>query len=170
MVNILIFLIGMPAAGKSTIGKELSKIVKYDFIDTDCEIERKEKKSIKNIFKEKGEGYFRKLEKDLLKDIIKSDKKVVATGGGLPIYSSNMDILNKEGITIFLDVPFEELLRRNKKNNKRPLLDKENKYDRLKEIYNSRIHIYNKCKIKVENYNISVHELCIKILKEVNNF
>ncbi|MDU1443766.1 shikimate kinase [Clostridium cochlearium] len=170
MVNILIFLIGMPAAGKSTIGKELSKIVKYDFIDTDCEIERKEKKSIKNIFKEKGEGYFRKLEKDLLKDIIKSDKKVVATGGGLPIYSSNMDILNKEGITIFLDVPFEELLRRNKKNNKRPLLDKENKYDRLKEIYNSRIHIYNKCKIKVENYNISVYELCIKILKEVNNF
>ena len=81
-----------------------------------------------------------------------------------------MDILNKEGITIFLDVPFEELLRRNKKNNKRPLLDKENKYDRLKEIYNSRIHIYNKCKIKVENYNISVYELCIKILKEVNNF
>lgn len=153
----------MPGAGKSTIGKELSRILQYDFIDTDCEIEKREKGSIKYIFEEKGESYFRKLEKDILEDIINLDKKVVATGGGLPIFFNNMDILNKEGSTIFLDVPLEELLKRNEKDNNRPLLDKENKYDKLKEIYNSRIHIYNKCKIKVKNYNISSYELSLKI-------
>ncbi|WP_414648008.1 shikimate kinase [Clostridium tetani] len=163
------FLIGMPGAGKSTFGKKLSKIIQHEFIDTDWEIEKRERNSIKHIFKEKGENYFRKLEKDLLKDIIKFDKKVVATGGGLPIFFNNMDILNKYGITIFLDVPLEELLKRNEKNNNRPLLDDENKYDKLKEIYNSRIHIYNKCKIKVENYNISAHELSYKILEEIRN-
>lgn len=168
-LEIIIFLIGMPGAGKSTFGKKFSKLIKYDFIDTDFEIEKREKDSIKYIFKEKGESYFRKLENDLLKDIIKLDKKVVATGGGLPIFFNNMDILNKEGITIFLDVPLEELLKRNEKNNDRPLLNKENKQDNLKRMYDDRTNVYNKCKIKVENYNISAFKLSYKILEEIRN-
>lgn len=168
-LEIIIFLIGMPGAGKSTFGKKFSKLIKYDFIDTDFEIEKMEGNSVKHIFKEKGETYFRKLENALLKDITKLDKKVVATGGGLPIFLNNMDILNKEGITIFLDVPLEELLRRNEKNNDRPLLNKENKRDKLNRMYDDRINVYNKCKIKVENYNVSDFKLSYKILEEIRN-
>ena len=78
-----IILIGMPASGKSTIGKLLSKKINYKYFDTDIYLEEKENKKIKNIFLEKGEKYFRDLETKYLKEVSQINKSVICTGGGV---------------------------------------------------------------------------------------
>jgi shikimate kinase len=85
-----IFLIGFMGCGKSTIGKKLAKTLSCKFIDLDKYIERKTGESIQQIFKEKGEKYFRVLETESLMEICESDNLVIATGGGTPCFFDNM--------------------------------------------------------------------------------
>ncbi|HNP18127.1 MAG TPA: shikimate kinase [Fulvivirga sp.] len=108
-----IFLIGMPASGKSTLGKELADLLQLQFIDLDTEIEEKEARTISEIFNKAGEDYFREVEQSNLFNII-DDKAsfVMSTGGGTPCYDGNMSKMIKNGTVVFLDVPVEELLER----------------------------------------------------------
>ena len=104
------FLVGMPSCGKSSLAKIIGKEINIQFIDLDKEIEIVEKRSINEIFNIKGEGYFRKIESEVLNSIIKSNKSfIMATGGGTPCYNDNMKIINNNGISIFLDVKISEL-------------------------------------------------------------
>lgn len=110
----LIFLIGYMTSGKSTLGVELAKNLSVPFIDVDEYIETKEGKSVSEIFAEKGEKYFRELEHSYLKEIANETNAVVATGGGLPCYNDNMNLINKYGDSVYLktseDVLVERLL------------------------------------------------------------
>ena len=115
-----VFLVGMMGSGKSTIGKLLSNILGYKFIDMNEGIEKSEGKRIKDIFKQRGKEYFRKLEKKLLKRVVEMQGDlVVATGGGVIKDQENREIL-KEHKTISLMVEPEELLKRIEGND-RPL-------------------------------------------------
>ena len=91
----------MMGSGKTTIGKLLSKVLNFDFLDTDKIIELKEQMSCKEIFKKNGENYFRTMEMQLLPSL-KNTNTVIATGGGLPIYNDNFKKLNSIGTTIYL--------------------------------------------------------------------
>lgn len=109
----LIFLLGMMGSGKTTLGKELAGKLGYTFLDLDACIEQKENKSVAQIFKEKGPGKFRELEREILQSIIANYKKaVVATGGGAPCFFDNITLMNTSGETIFLDVPIKDLIQR----------------------------------------------------------
>lgn len=149
-----IILIGMPLSGKSTLGRELSKILKYDFIDTDILIEEIEGKSIKEIFKIYGEDYFREKELEIIKKLKKENNKVISTGGGLPIYNGNIYKLKNIGFTVYLKVSLEELIKRmiKKENNTRPLL-KNNDTKFLEGMYKDRIEIYEKAHTTICNTN-----------------
>ena len=117
------FLVGMPSCGKSSLAKIIGKEINIQFIDLDKEIEIVEKRSINEIFNLKGEGYFRKIESEVLNSIIKSNKSfIMATGGGTPCYNDNMKIINNNGISIFLVVKISELETRLKNKKDRPLL------------------------------------------------
>ena len=119
------FLVGMPASGKSSLAKMISKEINIQFIDLDKEIEAIEKKSINELFNLKGEGYFRKIETEVLNSIIKnSDSFILATGGGTPCFNNNMKIINDNGVSIFLDVKISELENRLKNKKDRPLLNR----------------------------------------------
>ena len=109
--------------GKTTIGKELAKKLKYEFIDLDEWIEKKSRSSIAKIFEKHGENYFRKKETDALKKTSKLKKKVIATGGGAPCFNENMELMNKTGITVYIEMPAGALFHRlsNSKPN-RPLI------------------------------------------------
>src|SRR5690349_71191 len=108
-----VYLIGMPGSGKSTIGKQLAAALLLPFVDLDHEIERKELKSIAEIFSEKGENYFRHTESQMLQQWAGSARDfVMATGGGAPCFFNGLEIINNSGISVFLDVPVSELLRR----------------------------------------------------------
>ena len=134
------FLVGMPSCGKSSLAKIIGKEINIQFIDLDKEIEIVEKRSINEIFNIKGEGYFRKIESEVLNSIIKSNKSfIMATGGGTPCYNDNMKIINNNGISIFLDVKISELENRLKNKKDRPLLNRnQDKGQILKKMYDER--------------------------------
>lgn len=118
-----LFLIGMMGTGKSYWSKKLSKKLKTGGYDLDFLIESHEEKTIAEIFAEDGEDYFRKAEAKLLRWF--KDKKtfVLATGGGTPCYQENMQWMNSQGITIWIDEPVMELVERLKpEKSHRPLI------------------------------------------------
>ena len=145
------FLVGMPASGKSSLAKMISKEINIQFIDLDKEIEAIEKKSINELFNLKGEDYFRKIETEVLYSIIKSNNSfILATGGGTPCFNNNMKIINDNGVSIFLDVKISELENRLKNKKDRPLLNiNQDKGQILKKMYDERKSYYDE-----SNYTI----------------
>ncbi len=130
----IIFLIGMPGSGKTSIGKELAKEMGCNYIDLDQYIVQKEKLSIPNIFKTKGESYFRKAETAALKEVVeKSKKTVVAVGGGTPCYNNNIALMQTGAKCVYLKVSADVLAERIEKDTtERPLFSK-HKGSKLKE-------------------------------------
>lgn len=118
-----IYLIGMMGSGKSTIGKILSKNLYYKFIDADDFIvEHSEYESINEIFEEKNETVFRTLEKEAMKELSKFKKTIVATGGGVILDKENVEIMQANGLVIYLKSSIENLVKRLEDSKDRPLL------------------------------------------------
>ncbi|MBX7124232.1 MAG: shikimate kinase [Cyclobacteriaceae bacterium] len=108
-----IFLVGLPGSGKSTLGRALADLLRLPFVDLDAVIEGETGKTVQLIFSEKGEAYFRDVEASTLRRISGSHQAfVMATGGGAPCFHDNMKYILQEGISIFLDVPVDEILER----------------------------------------------------------
>jgi shikimate kinase len=107
-----IFLIGYMGAGKTTLGKKLSKQMNLSFIDLDHFIERRHHKTVRQIFEEKGEDCFRKLERNALQEVAEFENVIISTGGGTPCFHGNMALMNTAGTTVYLKVPVDVLVKR----------------------------------------------------------
>ena len=154
----------MMGVGKSTIGRLIAKRLKLKFIDVDKVIERYEEKSIKRIFEDSGEIYFRKLEEKITFKILKKKKAVIALGGGAFMNSEIREKVIKSCISIWLKVNLDVLIKRYKKNNRRPLLAKKKSETDVRKIYQSRKKIYSLANFKVNCDNMSKTKLVEKIL------
>ncbi|MDX1939954.1 MAG: shikimate kinase [Saprospiraceae bacterium] len=118
-----IFLIGFMGSGKSFIGRKLAKLNSSSFIDLDNEIEVQQGRKIRQIFEEDGEAAFREMERVALHKMNQHPNAIIATGGGTPCFFDNMDWMNRQGITIYLQTPIEILLERlQPERSHRPLL------------------------------------------------
>ncbi|WP_020528811.1 shikimate kinase [Flexithrix dorotheae] len=163
-----IYLVGMPASGKTTFGKALAKALNFEFIDLDEVLVEKAGTSISNLFREKGEAYFRDLEKEILENTIPA-RTVIATGGGAPCFFENMDFILKNGFSIFLYVPVKELARRSmQQHGSRPLLNdfKEKALEEeLEKKLKLRLPFYEKANLKLSGKEIS-HEFVISKLNQ----
>lgn len=130
-----IVLLGYMGCGKSTIANRLSKIANIPYIDLDKSIEERSNLLVKEIFEQRGEIYFRKLEREVLIELLNSPENlIIGLGGGTPCYANNHELLKREGIlSIYLKATVETLLDRLiSKKSKRPLIaDKTD--DELKE-------------------------------------
>lgn len=164
-----LFLTGYMGCGKSTVGKQLAAKLKYDFIDLDKLIETDYQQTIPEIFALKGESEFRAIENNSLKKLINSNNVVIACGGGTPCYYNNMELMNSNGITIYIKMSVDALVNRltNAKIN-RPLL--ENKTgEELHQLINSHLEkredIYHQAHYIVKGKNLNVDELA-SFLKE----
>jgi shikimate kinase len=150
-----IFLIGLSGSGKTTLGELLAHELDVPFVDMDWEIEKKEKKSVKEIFLQEGEDRFRQLEAELLREWAGAQQDfVMGTGGGAPCFHQGMDIINQSGLSIFLDVPVEELNARLASATNRPLLntgDEKEKENKLRALRASRLPTYSRAHITIEN-------------------
>lgn len=107
-----IYLIGMPGSGKSTLGVSLAQKLSYTFMDLDEKIVEKEGMPVSEVFNQKGEQYFRETESAVLRETIHLDNVVVATGGGAPCFFDNLEWMNKNGVSLFLQVPLNLIMER----------------------------------------------------------
>lgn len=120
---IRIFLTGYMGAGKTTLGKAFAKAMGLSFIDLDWYIEERFHKSISQLFAERGEEGFRKLERNMLHEAGEFEDVIISTGGGTPCFFDNMEYMNRQGQTVFLDVATDILFARLKvATSKRPIL------------------------------------------------
>lgn len=160
-----VFLIGLPGSGKSTIGKQLAELLNVQFVDLDLEIEKTVGSTVRNIFSSKGENHFRKLEQDeLLKWTRGAQSFVMATGGGTPCFFNNMNEINQGGLSIFLDVPVDEIVRRMENLNaeSRPLLagnDPNLIREKVRKMREERIQFYSRAKFIVAGTDPSASQL-----------
>lgn len=153
-----IYLIGLSGSGKTTLGRKLSRELMCPFVDLDEEIEKKEGTTVREIFATKGEDYFRQVESRALIEWSGSeDSFVMGTGGGTPCFYNGIEIINQTGLSIFLDTPVSELIKRLEKKTDRPLLhsaDTLGMENKLTTLRTSRLHCYQQAKITVQNADI----------------
>lgn len=155
-----IILIGFMGTGKTSVGKELAKTKKMNFIDMDLELEKLENKTINQIFKEHGEIYFRKKEEDLFKNIYKLENTIISTGGGIIENKNNVYILKNTNNVIWLDGNVNTIMKniKNEINNRPKLKHVKDLKNYIEELLKQRYDRYRKCsniKIDIDNKNIS---------------
>ncbi|MBQ8735391.1 MAG: shikimate kinase [Bacteroidaceae bacterium] len=122
-----LILIGFMGSGKTTLGRALAKELGLTFIDLDNYIELRRCKSINRIFEESGEDGFRTIERNLLHEVCEFENVVISAGGGTPCFFDNIDYMNTQGTTIYLQVSNERLLERLRiAKSRRPLLKDKN--------------------------------------------
>ena len=153
-----LFLIGYMGCGKTTLGKRLAKKLGLAFIDIDLFIENRFRKSIGEIFKKHGESGFREIEHKILEEVVGFENTVISTGGGLPCFFNNMELMNQHGTTIYLQVSVDELTNRLEScKGNRPLI-KDKAKDELQEFIaenlNKREAWYGKANLTVSAENL----------------
>ena len=153
-MNSQIFLIGMMGAGKSSIGKILSKSLDMQFYDTDDLIKKNTGVEINRIFELEGEKGFRNWERKALLSIIDKKNIVVATGGGIIVNNDNFEILKKKKFVFFLKTDINSLLGRLSKDVSRPLLEVSDMKEQLNDLYSSRKKKYE----EASNYSIETSD------------
>jgi shikimate kinase len=166
-------LVGMMGTGKSTIGKEVAKKLKIDFIDTDQLIEKEAKLTIAEIFKKDGEKYFRELEEKIFLKIKNDKERVVSVGGGAFINNVIRNKILKEYLSIWLNMDEDLIIDRIKRNaKKRPMLDQNNVEKSIINLKKTRDPIYKladheiNCSLSSKN---KIIEQIINIYEKNNN-
>jgi shikimate kinase len=157
-------LVGMMGVGKTTLGKIVSKMTDLKFIDTDANIEKNCLMKISEIFKRKGEKFFRLQEKKEVLKLLKESNSVIALGGGAFIDKTVRDNILKNAISIWLDTNLKDLNKRTKWNNKRPLLNKENSQKEINKLYEDRKGIYKLANYRINCDNLSKKNIAKKII------
>ena len=156
-----VFLIGYMGSGKSTIGNGLSVIMNIPFFDLDSVIEQQTGFTIRNMFREKGEYFFREKEHAVLTSLNLDKKSIIATGGGTPCFFDNHNFMKKMGSTLYLKVSPNELCNRLKLDDKRPLLfnNKLNLKDFIDLEINHREEYYRMSNYILESDNILINQV-----------
>jgi shikimate kinase len=159
-INRNIYLVGMMGAGKTSIGRLLSKRSRRRFYDSDHVIEERTGVTIPTIFDLEGEQSFRDREEAVIAELARLSNIVLATGGGAVLRENNRQVLCSSGIIVYLRGSVEDLWRRTRKDKNRPLLLTDNPRQKLAEIYSVRDPIYSSvADIIIETGNPSIQSL-----------
>ncbi len=156
-----IYLVGFMAAGKSTVARALAARLKWRAEDVDELIEARERRPIAEIFAKNGEPYFRAAERDILKLLLPLRHVVVATGGGTFMDLENRTAINMDGVSVWLDVPFEELLARIPSDGSRPLAADRAQMERL---FAARVAAYSTASLRIDAADAHAEDVAERIL------
>ena len=163
-----IYLIGPMGVGKTTIGRQLAKVLGIPFYDSDKIIEEKTGVDIPTIFEFEGEDGFRKREQKTIQELTQLDGIVLATGGGVVLYEQNRKCLKENGFVVYLHCSVDRLLERTRKDTQRPLLQTENPRKKIEELLLNREPLYLSC----ADYKIDTgrHKSKVVVNKILQNF
>jgi len=169
-----LILTGFMGSGKSSVGRELATLLQRSFIDLDKYIEQQTGLTISEIFKHRGETFFRRLEQQSLKTVLAYPPLVLATGGGTIINEDNRRLIQNRGYIIFLDAGCNTIMKRTEYSHSRPLLltgDKtvSNNFrqQKIKDLLDERRPFYELCHLKILTDNLSVHQVTHRILQQL---
>lgn len=168
-MNKNIYLVGFMGTGKTTVGKILAEKLGREFVEMDEEIEKEEGKKIVDIFRQNGESYFRKIEKEVLKRIASCFNLVVSCGGGVIVDKENLKILKETGVVICLKAKPSIIYERTKKTKERPLLNVPDPLKKIKELLAKRAPFYAKADYFVDTSTLTPEEVSEEIIKILKN-
>ena len=155
--------------GKSSAGQEIARRLDLKFIDLDELIVKKEGRSINDVFAQDGEPYFRKAEKEALREVSQVNSQVVSCGGGIVIDPENIAIMKQSGRFIALTARPEVIFERIKKETHRPLLNTADPLARINELLTIRKPYYDQAEFVIDTSDISVQEAAEKVVKLIND-
>lgn len=152
--------------GKSTVGRELARLLGTKFIDLDEELEKALGMSVKDIWVEKGEAFFRLKEKELALELAKTSNRVIATGGGTLLLEEVREAFLKSGLIICLFAEKKDLVARLERGgDKRPILNESKALpEKVDKLLDERAKIYDKISIRVNTTDLSPQEAAKKIM------
>ena len=163
-----IVILGMTGVGKTTIGKILSKIIKFEFIDIDNEIERASNLKVHDFFEKYGEKEFRNLEKKVFLKFLQKKNTIISTGAGILNNDEIIFKIKEESISVFLDIKTSTLVNRLKHNiRNRPKLKKGDLKKNLENMYKNRITNYNQADIKISVDQLPAGDIVSRIIKKI---
>jgi shikimate kinase len=169
-----IILIGFMGTGKSAVGRRLAKEVSYRFVDTDRLIEEKTGKKIADIFLDEGEGRFRELEAEIVREVMKGERLVVSTGGGTVLNQKSLDLLCQHGTAVWLTARPEVILQRTQRRvGKRPLLtasvsgEGDNPLLTIAHLLGEREPYYRHAEFSVDTSDMSISGVVSKIKENI---
>ena len=162
-----IILCGFMGSGKTSVGRELSKLSGMKMIDMDDYIAAKAGMSIDEVFSKYGENYFRDLEFEVSGELSELDNVIIAAGGGTLTYMRNARVLRKSGKIVFLDVPLEAIAKRLENDSTRPMLRGGNKPQKMKKLYDERLPIYREVSDVKINGNAPPQTVALDIMHEM---
>ncbi len=166
-----LFLIGYMGAGKSTSGEKLAALLNYNFIDLDKLIEKDYMLSIPEIFATKGEQGFREMEHQTLKRLLEKDNLVIACGGGTPCYYNNLELINNNGISVYIKMSVDALVDRLvTAKEKRPIIENKTEIELRSFISRQLIKredFYRKAQFTVKGKDLDINELALFVKKKL---
>ncbi|MGH7886676.1 MAG: shikimate kinase [Candidatus Binatia bacterium] len=160
-----IALIGFMAVGKSAVGRNLAKRLGRRFIDLDRLMEKSAGMKVREIFEQKGEAYFRELEKQTLARVLAREGQVIATGGGVVLDDDNLALLREKTLLIGLRASTEVLLRRVGNRTTRPLLKGADRRERIEELLKSRQERYAQAHVTIDTGDLTLNQVVDKIIE-----
>ena len=156
-----IYLIGFMGSGKTTVGRLLAERLNWSFLDLDLEIERAEKRSVRDIFQNSGEPYFRNLESKRLQEISTSAEQVVALGGGAYIEGATREFVESHGVSVYLETALESIQTRIANDGSRPLFSDR---ERVRELYLKRLPSYRMAQVTINTEGLKAEEVVDRIV------
>ena len=159
-----VYLVGFMGAGKSTVARALGRRLDWRVEDIDDRIEAREGRTVASIFARDGEAYFRSVERKVLVDLLPLRHCVVATGGGTFVDPENRAAINRDGLSVWLDVPLPELVRRLPADGRRPLAADREQFERL---YAMRTLAYQQAALRLDAGSTPVEGLVEQMLDAI---
>ncbi len=165
-----IYLTGFMGTGKSVVGRRLAQRLGWRFVDTDALIERKEGLTIPQIFAQKGEPYFRRVEREVVVEVCRGEEAVVvATGGGAIVDEESWQGMRESGMIVGLGASPEVILARVGRDGGRPLLQGGSPLERIRSLLQQRAQAYARADITVDTSEMGVEEVVEEVLRRLGD-